>query len=74
MSSTNLGSILIFASCVVGTCNIQYYVGEFLLLKKQTHIYTSIYIFYKKHFKDVSREFDEFDYLYAIKTSTSTSI
>ena len=27
VSSTNLGSILIFASCVVGTCSI-YYVGE----------------------------------------------
>ena len=25
MSSTNFGSILIFASCVVGTCNIHYY-------------------------------------------------
>ena len=31
MSSMNLGSILIFASCVVGTCNI-YYVGEFFHL------------------------------------------
>ena len=42
MSSTNFGSKVIFASCVVGTC-ILYYVGEFflngrghiLLLKKQ---------------------------------------
>ena len=30
MNSTNFGSILIFASCVVGTCNILYG-GEFLL-------------------------------------------
>ena len=52
MSSTNFGSILIFASCVVGTCSI--HVGEFfhhwrghtVLLKKQTHIYTSIYILF----------------------------
>ena len=29
MSSTNFRSILIFASCVVGTCNIQY-IDEFL--------------------------------------------
>ena len=29
VSSTNFGSILIFASCVVGTCNILDYVGEF---------------------------------------------
>ena len=32
MSSTNFGSILIFTSCVVGTCDILrsiYYVGEF---------------------------------------------
>ena len=33
MSSTNFGTILIFASCVVGTCNIRSttYVGEFFL-------------------------------------------
>ena len=31
MSSTNFRSILIFASCVVGTCNIDYYMGGFLL-------------------------------------------
>ena len=33
VSSTNFGSILIFASCVVGTCNILYRQtkGEFLL-------------------------------------------
>ena len=104
MSSTNFGSILIFASCVVVL--VIYYVGEFfhngrghIVLLKNKHIYedtqlvmraigvshtackdefrrnlrshswsvfsffiiyTSIYIFYKKHFKDVSREFDEF--------------
>ena len=32
-------------------------------LKANTHIYivyTRIYILYRKHFKDVSREFDEF--------------
>ena len=29
VSSTNFGSILVFASCVVGTCNA--YVGEFFL-------------------------------------------
>ena len=29
MSSTNFGSKLIFASCVVDTCNILHYVGEF---------------------------------------------
>ena len=31
VSSTNFRSILIFASCVVGTCNMLYYMGEFLL-------------------------------------------
>ena len=31
-----------------------------IVLLKNTHIYTSIYIFYKKYFRDVSREFDEF--------------
>ena len=48
MSSTNFGSILIFASCVVGTRIIVYYVGKFfrngrgyfLLLKKHIYIYT----------------------------------
>ena len=32
MSSTKFGSKLIFASCVVGTCNIDYYVGEFVVM------------------------------------------
>ena len=31
VSSTNFGSILIVASCVVGTCNILDYMGEFFL-------------------------------------------
>ena len=31
VSSTNFRSILIFASCFVGTCNILVYIGEFLL-------------------------------------------
>ena len=33
--------------------------GSYCFVKK-SHIYTSVYIFYKKYFKDVSREFDEF--------------
>ena len=31
VSSTNFRSILIFASCVVGTCNTLDYMGDFLL-------------------------------------------
>ena len=48
MNSTNFGSMLIFASCVGGTCNILVYVGEFflnsvgVLLVCLKYIYTSI--------------------------------
>ena len=48
------GSIVICASCVVGACNIlcgwvlSWWEGSYCSVKKQTHIYTSIYIFYKK--------------------------
>ena len=38
MSSTNFGSILIFASCVVGTCNILSFAGEFFLNGIRGHI------------------------------------
>ena len=53
VSSTNFWSILIFASCVVGTCNTLGYVGEFfhngrghfvLLKNKHTYIYEYIHI------------------------------
>ena len=75
VSSTNFGSILIFASCLVVL--VIYYVGEFVLNGRghivllQKHIDTSIvYIFcfsplygwcwyLEKYFKDVSREFNE---------------
>ena len=53
MSSTNFGSIFIFASCVFGICNI-HYVGEFfyngrghIVLLKNKHIYEYIHILYK---------------------------
>ena len=51
MSSTNSGSTLIFASCVVGTCNIDYYYvgklflngrGPILLFKYTPYIYNKI--------------------------------
>ena len=32
MSSTNFRSILTFASCIVGTCNMLDYMGEFSLV------------------------------------------
>ena len=71
MSSTNFGSILIFASGVVVACNVlcarvfYYGRGHIVMLKikhiyRPDYIYTSIHILHKKHFKDISREFDEF--------------
>ena len=52
MSSTNFGPILVFASCVVGTCNILVYVGEFfycgrghLVFVKNNYIYIYTYIY-----------------------------
>ena len=70
MSSTNFRSILIFASCVVGTCNILDYTGEFFFIggaliscfeKKNIYIYIwLVLVFYKNIFEDVSRECDEF--------------
>ena len=42
MSSTNFRSILIFASCVVGSCN--YYVGEFFLMGGVSFFCSNIYV------------------------------
>ena len=62
VSSTNFGSILIFASCVVGTCTIIYYVGEFfhngrghIVLLKHKHV-DSLYIrVYTYFLENISR-------------------
>ena len=47
MTSTNFGSILTFARCVVGICNILDYVGEFyhngrghIVMFKNIHTYS----------------------------------
>ena len=56
MSSTNFGSILIFASCVVGTYNILLYVGEFfhngrghIVMLKNKHTYIRVYTYFIKN-------------------------